>query len=508
MEPTLILGAGINGAALARELAINGLGVVVVDAGDIASGATAYSSRLIHGGLRYLEHGEFRLVKESLAERARLLRLAPQFVEPLRLFIPIEQRTGGFWRAVCRVFGREAPGRKRRGLWIVRLGLWLYDKYARDRSLPKHRVHRAADGDCPPVNPERYRWQCSYSDAAIRCPERFVIALLKDAEREANRRGLPFRVFTYCEARVQEGLVSIEPREADQVRKRPTSSADCIAPFRPSAIVNASGAWVDETLRRLDVPSQRLIGGTKGSHLVIDHAGLNQSLAGRGIYAEAADGRPVFILPFGEFSLLGTTDLPFEGDPREATATEEEIEYLLGVANDVLADVRLTRENVAWHYSGVRPLPYVDAATPAAITRRHFIHEHEGRQPPTFSLIGGKLTTCRSLAEEAADVLLTRLGRSREASSRDRELPGEPQPSCDDNAVRRLIRDEWVRTLDDLVCRRLMLLHQPGLTRGRLTELAELLHDEGRLARADIAAEVEFTVQLLQRRHGIHLESP
>src|SRR5271154_1893735 len=140
IQPVLILGAGINGAALARELALNGVGVVVVDTRDIASGATAYSSRLIHGGLRYLEYGDFSLVRESLGERTRLLKLAPQFVRPLRLFIPVRNRFGGLLSAARRFLGlkdRPHPDRVlHRGLWTVRFGLWLYDHYARDPTLP------------------------------------------------------------------------------------------------------------------------------------------------------------------------------------------------------------------------------------------------------------------------------------------------------------------------------------------------------------------------------------
>ena len=158
MQPVLILGAGINGAALARELVLNGVPVWVVDKADIASGATAASSRLIHGGLRYLEYGELDLVRESLDERARLLRLAPQFVEPLRLYIPLTHRTGSFWRSVMRFFGAARssflsrlalPGRRERGLWLVRMGLWLYDRFARDPEFPESSVVRVGEPGTP-----------------------------------------------------------------------------------------------------------------------------------------------------------------------------------------------------------------------------------------------------------------------------------------------------------------------------------------------------------------------
>ena len=178
-QPVLILGAGINGAAIVRELALNGVSVCLVDTADLAFGATAYASRLIHGGLRYLEYGEFDLVRESLAERTRLLRLAPQFVRPLRLFIPIENRFGGLWRSAERFLFKGGRGNRAarpsrfaesRGLYLVQMGFRMYDTYARDPELPKHATHRRTQEDAIEVN-AKYHWLCSYYDAQIRFPE-------------------------------------------------------------------------------------------------------------------------------------------------------------------------------------------------------------------------------------------------------------------------------------------------------------------------------------------------
>ena len=185
-RPVLILGAGINGAAIARELLLNRVPVCVVDTADICSGATAFSSRLIHGGLRYLEHGELDLVRESLAERTRLLRLAPQFVKPLRLFIPTRKRFSGLVRAARSFLGRTSNPTPRpvpRGFWLVRMGLWLYDTYAKDPQLPRRSVHRLDDVHVPRVDAGKYRWLSSFYDAQIVYPERFVLALLEDARR-------------------------------------------------------------------------------------------------------------------------------------------------------------------------------------------------------------------------------------------------------------------------------------------------------------------------------------
>ena len=410
-EPVLILGAGINGAALARELTLNGIGVVIVERHDIASGATAASSRLIHGGLRYLEYREFHLVRESLAERTRLLKLAPQFVRPLRLFIPLSNRTGGLLTAARRFFGlkSEPPksGAASRGLWPVRIGLALYDAYARDSSLPRRRLFSVPLPETVPVDPKKFRWMYGYSDAQAIYPERFSLALLEDARRIAAEKGIPFRLLTYHQARLDGRVATISPVLQPQ---QSTLS------FSPSAIVNATGAWVDRTLSALDLPSPRLIGGTKGSHIVTYHAGLSDRLAGRGIYVEAADGRPIFVLPFGNGTLVGTTDLVYDDDPAQATASPEELRYLLNAVNDLFSDVRLSESDIEMHYSGVRPLPYVGPQTPSAVTRRHLLQPNPSCPVPFFSIIGGKLTTCRSLAEETAATILkaARLAAQRE----------------------------------------------------------------------------------------------
>ncbi len=566
MQPVLILGAGINGAALARELVLNGVPVWVVDNADIASGATAASSRLIHGGLRYLEYGELGLVRESLDERARLLRLAPQFVRPLRLFIPVRNRWSGCGAAIRRFFGRKQPAGvpASRGLWLVRAGLWMYDRFARDGLLAGRATYRVDDARAPAVDTRAYRWQCAYSDAAIQYPERFVIALMQDARQEAARQGIDFRVLTYHraalvgEASNVPGTSETRPKSVEVTPVHGATEETRPLRLAPSAIVNATGAWVDHTLRALGVKSRRLIGGTKGSHFVTSHAGLREALAGRGVYAEAADGRPVFVLPLGNSSLVGTTDIPFTGDPAAAVATEEELAYLLDAVNLVFPELRLARGDIDWHYSGVRPLPHVDAATPAAITRRHWLEENTACPVPLYSVIGGKLTTCRSLAEEAADVILRRLRLPRKASSRDRPIPGgENYPSDESELeseharlaarfrvprptveavwrlhgtrtepvlqrcgeldemlegtlipvalVRWAIEHEWAERIDDLICRRLMLLDWRLLSVGTLEHLAELMALRDGLPRSHYGQRVSSVVEHLVVRFGKRL---
>jgi len=313
------------------------------------------------------------------------------------------------------------------------------------------------------------------------------------------------------------------------------------------------------TLKGLQLPERRLIGGTKGTHFVTFHAGLREMLSERGVYAEASDGRPVFILPWCGGALIGTTDIAYEGDPGAATASEEELDYLLASVNDVFPDARLSRDDVALHYAGVRPLPYVDQSTPAAITRRHWLEAHQDAPLPLFSVIGGKLTTCRSLAEQAVASILSRLGRRPQTNSRARPVsgaiaehsrgldpasdmrsfadrrqleldqvravwalcgarseamlsampgdrPGGEEAVCVAGSrlprqfVRSVIRREWVVGLADLVERRLMLLYHQRLSLGCLRELAELMAQEGVLP----ADRVPSEVQACRERLGLH----
>jgi glycerol-3-phosphate dehydrogenase len=520
-RPILILGGGINGAAAARELVLSGQHVWLVDANDLAFGATAYSSRLIHGGLRYLEFGEFSLVKESLAERGRLLRLAPHLVKPLRLFIPVRNSWGGFAQAAGKFLGLPLRSKRtaHRGLRVVQVGLWLYDRYAREDDLPPRSLHRPGEPGVPRVNPDLARRMWAYSDAQITFPERLVIDFLADARRQAHEKGLDFRVLTYTLARLAADGRTVEllPAGGD--------TAEPVAVIQPAAIINATGAWVDLTLQKLPVPSPRLMGGTKGSHFLTFQPRLAELLAGQGIYTEARDGRPVFVLPLLQGTLVGTTDIPYQGDPATVVATEEELDYLLAAVSDVFPDAALARSDIAMHCCGVRPLPFVDAKTPAAITRRHQLAWNDEARVPLVSLVGGKLTTCRSLAEETAAAVLERVGAVGNAlrgvpargvpqsTSQDRPIPRTPvddclfeEPTAWAAAAEWAIEHEWVTRLEDLVERRLMWHFSPDLSLARLSELAEILIQQGRLQPAERDAAIVRCAERLRSYFGIRLD--
>ncbi len=554
-KPVLVLGAGINGAAIARELVLNNVPVAIVDRADLASGTTAYSSRLIHGGLRYLEYGEIGLVRESLHERQRWLRLAPHLVRPLMLFIPVARRFSGFGQALRRLTGccPEIDPPPPRGLWLVRAGLLLYDLIAHDRTLPRHRVFRGGAPGTPAVDPRVFPWLCAYWDAQVEFPERMVVEMLDDARRHAEHRGLPFQVLPYHTVELEGRHVTVRPMDDDSGR------AEALE-FEPAAIVNATGAWVDQTLQRMHIAGDRLMGGTKGSHLLTGHRGLRDALAGCGMYTEAVDGRPFFLLPLGESTLIGTTDIPFQGPPETAVASEEEIEYLLASTRRAFPRVQLERSDIDLHYSGVRPLPYTGDGKPASITRRHFIREHAEVPVPMWSVIGGKLTTCRSLAEEAANRVLKKLDLGVVQTSLQRPLPGgrdypnDPDTargqqerlarssgwtlkqvqsawrlwgrtaehvlqgvgSADDRSagetltgtdlpvplVRYAIRQEWTTRLADLVERRLMLLYHQELSVSCLQHLAQLMVQEARLQPSDAPHEVDAVIRRCQEHFG------
>ena len=328
-----------------------------------------------------------------------------------------------------RFFGRDTPLPPHgRGLMLVWLGLVLYDAYARDPSLPKHRLHRVASGKAqpgtaPPVNPQEYHWLASYYDAQVTYPERLTLALLSDACQAAAAHGQRVQVFTYHEARLQGRRVSIARVSiarvgSDRVGSGPPApdsqpiDSRVVDSLEPAAIVNATGAWVDETLRRLAIPSEPLMGGTKGSHFITDHRPLADALGGRAIYAEARDGRPVFILPWAGRTLVGTTDETYTGDPGRAVASPAELAYLLDAVRHVFPQFALDdgrRQLVVCRRPPLGPHPRDGARKRGAGSHhaRPFLQapsRYGGL--PLYSIVGGKLTTCRSLAEESAATVL------------------------------------------------------------------------------------------------------
>jgi len=389
----IVIGAGINGAAIAREAALSGLAVLLVERGDLAAGTSSASSRLIHGGLRYLEHFEIGLVRESLNERERLLRFAPHLVAPLELYIPVYARA-------------------RRKRWQIGLGLTLYDWLSADRSLPGHTLlgREALLEKLPGLNPAGLGGGASYFDAQARYPERLVVENVLDAA--AN--GAAVKTYT----RVTR--IVVEAGRATGVEWRTGSGETGGA--RARLIVNAAGPWVDEVLG--DLRHTRLIGGTKGSHLI---APLFPGAPSAGVYVEAgSDARPLFILPWNGLLLIGTTDERV--DEPSAVIDARELEYLAAETERVFPAAAGLESRVLYTYTGVRPLPYQRRGAEGSITRRHLIRRHRAARG-LYSVVGGKLTTHRALAEDVLDVLRGQLpGLERTRPTRERPLPGALAP--------------------------------------------------------------------------------
>lgn len=376
----IIIGAGINGAGIARDAALRGLKVLLLDKGDVGSGTSSWSTRLIHGGLRYLEHAEFGLVRESLRERETLLRIAPHLVRPLPLVIPIYRNA-------------------RRGPLLMRAGMLAYDLLSVGKSLPRHRMlsRRDALEEVPGLNPEGLVGAAEYFDAQVEFAERLVVENVLSAIRHGASVMTHARVDRF---RVDGDIVGGVEFVSEFGEERHAATA--------SLVINAAGPWVDHVLRT-GVDAPRLIGGTKGSHIIVPQFAGAPVTA---IYVEAStDQRPFFIIPWNGNYLIGTTDTLYEGDLDRVQIEEEEIEYLLHETNRVIPSANLDRDRVLYSYAGVRPLPFTSEQDEKSITRRHFIRPHP-RFENLWSIVGGKLTTYRSLAEEAVDLVFKKLKRN------------------------------------------------------------------------------------------------
>ncbi len=423
----LIIGAGVNGAGLFRDLAVQGVSCLIVDKADFGSGTSAAPSRLIHGGLKYLETGEFGLVAQSTLERNLLLKNAPHCVQPLPTFIPVFSWTRGILAAMRTLFGSKTAPRSR-GAVLVKIGLSLYDHFgSRDQVMPRHRLilKKRARQEMPHVTQEIVAGGIYY-DAKISRPERLVFELVKDGlQANENCASATFTKFVSNEA----GRVTFRLADGSEMS------------VSPKIVINAAGPWIDDVNAALGVPS-RLIGGTKGSHILLDHPELVRSLNGHMIYFEADDGRICLVYEYLGLALVGSTDIP-ANNPDEVRCEEPEVDYFLESLRSLLPTLRFDRNQVIFSYSGIRPLPASDATAPGLISRDHSapVNEPKGdRAYAIMSLVGGKWTTFRGFAEEVADTVLSRLQRSRGLSTRYLAIGGGRDFPTDETA-----RSEWIR---------------------------------------------------------------
>ncbi len=393
----LVVGGGINGAGIARDAAGRGLSVLLVEQRDLASATSSSSTKLIHGGLRYLEHYEFRLVREALQEREVLLAAAPHIIWPLTFVLPHH--------------------RGLRPKWMLRAGLFLYDHLAKRKRLPGSRAvsfNGTAEGE--PLKSD-FAGGFSYSDCWVD-DARLVVLNAQDAVAH----GAEIRTRTKCKSLVRHH----KHWNAELTREDGSSYG-----VKARAVVNAAGPWVTGMVENAGLGDKaaglRLV---KGSHIVVprihdhDHCYIFQN----------SDGRIAFAIPYQQdYTLIGTTDVAYGGDPAQVKISDQEIEYLLDLVNGYLA-TPLSRDDVVWDYSGVRPL-YDDKNANASAVTRDYVFDLDtgsgGTEPAILSIYGGKITTYRRLAEHAMQKLAPVLGNSAPDWTANATLPGGDIPGGD-----------------------------------------------------------------------------
>jgi glycerol-3-phosphate dehydrogenase len=473
----LVAGGGINGTGIARDAAGRGLSVMLVERDDLAGHTSSASSKLIHGGLRYLEQFEFRLVRESLAERERLLRAAPHIVRPLRFVVPLT--------------------RSSRPRWMIRSGLFLYDRLGGRRILPASRSVRLdrgklGEGLTDGVSQGFAYWDCKVQDSRL--------AVLNALD--ASERGAAIHTRTeLVEAHRQGPLWTASLRGPDgeyQVGAR--------------ALVNAGGPWAGQLFERIaGVRSRYRVRLVKGSHIVLprlypgEHAFLLQN----------DDGRVVFAIPFEEsFTLVGTTDVEWPGPPAPPDVSEDEVDYLLSVVGRYFT-AKLSRGDVVWRFSGLRSLVDDGSSVPSEVTRDYALDLDEAGAP-LLSVIGGKITTYRRIAEQALDRLApffpSASGRWTERAT----LPGGDIPGRDLNGYARKLAGIYPALPAELIDR---LVHTYGMRTQELLGDVRSIADLGEHFGAGLhQREVDYLVarewarsaeDVLFRRTklGLHLEA-
>ena len=431
VRPVLIIGAGINGIGTFRDLALQGIDVLLVDRGDFCSGASAASSHMVHGGIRYLENGEFRLVREAVQERNLLIQNAPHYVVPLPTTFPIFKVFSGLLNAPLKFLGLlDRPAE--RGAIVIKIGMMFYDAFTgAQRTVPKHvfRSRSTSLQQYPDLNPE-IQFTATYFDAAMPSPERICIDLIQDAEAShAMAHALNY--------------MPVIGANGNRVQLRDALSGETFE-VEPQIVVNAAGPWIDLTNHAMGLET-RFIGGTKGSHLVLDHPQLRAALKEQEFFFENKDGRIVLIFPLMDKVMIGTSDLRIE-DPDDARCTEEEIDYFFAMVKRVFPAIELRRDQIVFRFSGVRPLPASPEGFTGQISRDHSVERVDagGNTPfPLLNLIGGKWTSFRAFSNEVSDQVLAYLGRARQMSTQNIPIGGGA-----DFPQTKSARQEWLHELN------------------------------------------------------------
>jgi glycerol-3-phosphate dehydrogenase len=404
-----VIGGGINGCGIARDAAGRGMSVFLCEMNDLASGTSSWSTKLVHGGLRYLEFYEFRLVREALTEREILWAMAPHVIGPLRFVLPHHKGL--------------------RSAWLLRLGLFLYDHLGGRRLLPKTRtLDLTSDAAGAPLKPGLFTKGFEYSDCRVDDTRLVVLNAIDAAERGATIATCT----KLAGADRRDGIWHLRLRDTDTGEERAITAR---------ALVNAAGPWVSDVLHdRIGLPSRAKVRLVQGSHIVVpklfDHD--------RCYIFQTGDGRIVFAIPYqGDFTLVGTTDRDFVGDPAKVAATVKEIEYLCGAVNGYFTR-QVSAGDVVWAFSGVRPL-YDDGASEARAATRDYVFEMDARagEAPLLTIFGGKITTYRRLAEAALAKIAPLIGAAPKPSwTGAAALPGGDFPTDGRATLAAQLRDQ------------------------------------------------------------------
>jgi len=497
-SPTvLIVGGGINGVGTFRDLTLQGVDTLLIDRGDFCSGASAASSRMAHGGIRYLENGEFRLVREAVQERNRMIQNAPSLVKPLPTTIPIFKTFSGLLNAPLKFLGLLEKPSERGGL-IIKVGLIFYDTFTgKTRAVPRHVFdgRQSALKKYPRLNPA-IRYAATYYDGILLSPERFTIELLLDAEKEGGHA----RALNY---------VSLVKVNGDKVTLKDEVTGS-MYDVQPQLIINAAGPWIDGTNRTLGLSTQ-YVGPTKGSHLVLDNPELRQAIGDHEFFFENKDGRIVLIFPLFDKVMIGTSDLPIE-DPDSARCTENEVDYFIEMVGHVFPGIKVSREQIVFRFSGVRPLAYTKAKNAGQITRDHHIQEDKLGNIPVYSLVGGKWTSFRAFSEQATDRALGFLSWQRKTDTKSLPIGAgntaaviKTDPHFTRGEIGEMVKREKIVHLDDLLLRRTLLGYLGQLTFPLVDELTNALGDALGWTETQKSGEKQRALEILADRHGVRL---
>ena len=460
----IVIGGGINGCGIARDAAERGLSVLLLEKEDFGSGTTSASTRLIHGGLRYLEYFEFDLVQESLTERELLLKNAPHLLKPLELCIPIFKGD-------------------KRNYWLIKLGMILYDLLSFRKSLPPHKMLSRTQFEQyePSVINDDLAGAAIYYDLQVPFPERLCLENILMAKNAS--------VFNHVEV-VGFKVHSSKISSVEVVDKLSHLRYE----FTGKIIVNASGPWVDSLCGLVDKNVKQQLSPTKGSHIIVKNLDY---LPQQAVYSSAkSDGRPFFVIPWLGFYLIGTTDIAYTSSLDKVKASSDEINYLINETNLILSKGQISKDDILFTYSGVRSLPASKNNNPSSITRKHLIREYENEKVDNFlSVIGGKITTYRHLSEEVVDRIYKKLNY-KFTPTKTKFIPLLKTLGIDElsnldtenlnSIILHCLENEHAFTISDLFLRRLPLSFTSDIGESLLSRASKIIQEYFNLSNEEI----------------------